>query len=298
MAIPRDLRVHRPETVDEALALLDELGDDAAPYAGGTELVMLLKLGLTSVRDLVDVRRIPLLQGIRLLDHGALRVGAATTHRELHQCALASRWPSLPEMEATVGNVRVMSMGTLGGNLCFADPQSDPATYLTAVAATLVCTAADGSARRLPVQDFLLDAYSTSLRHGTELLASIEIPPLDDGCVIAHRKIAFGERPDVTCALRLRARDGYAEQVCLVLGSMTGRPLVTDAGRQLERSRLADLVTGSALVRDVAQAAADEAHAVALTDSRGRHARVLAVNLVEQVVAVATDRLDAGAVVP
>src|SRR4051812_8115151 len=119
----RDLHVHRAEHVDEALALRAEFGDDATLYAGGTELVLVLKLGLSSAQHLVDVRGIPELAGVEV-EGTTLGIGAATPHGAIATApTVRAALPALARMERTVGNVRVQSTGTLGGNLCFADPQ-------------------------------------------------------------------------------------------------------------------------------------------------------------------------------
>jgi len=95
-------RLHRPETVEQASDLLAELGPAAALYCGGTELLLVAKLGLTDFTDLVDVKRIQELAGIDA--NGGLRIGATTTHREVeHSPVVRDRWPSLAAMERTSG---------------------------------------------------------------------------------------------------------------------------------------------------------------------------------------------------
>src|SRR5437016_3618738 len=131
MTLPR-FQLHRPESVEEASDLLRQYGDDAALYCGGSELVLLMKLGFADYGHLIDLKGI---DGLRVLhEHdGALHVGAATTHRQLERSPIVREgWPALARMERNVANVRVRTVGSLGGNLCFADPHSDPATFLLA----------------------------------------------------------------------------------------------------------------------------------------------------------------------
>jgi len=147
--------LHAPRTVEEATSLLDRYGDDAALYGGGTELLLLMKLGFAEPGHLVDVKGIEELAGLGAEDR-LLSVGATTTHRELERSpAVRERWPALAEMERGVANLRVRHAGTLGGNLCFADPHSDPATFLLAADAVLVCRRGGGTARRVPVGEFV-----------------------------------------------------------------------------------------------------------------------------------------------
>ena len=104
--------------------------------------------------------------------------GAAVTHRELERSAVVhERLPALAKMERSVANLRVREVGTLGGNLCFSDPHSDPATFLLAVDAEVECRRGEGAARRLPIGDFVVGPYQTSLEHG-ELLTAVRIPSL------------------------------------------------------------------------------------------------------------------------
>src|SRR3954454_11249754 len=111
MQLLDDFRLHRPTTLDEALALRADLGEGAALYAGGTELLLAMKLGMLSYDDLINVKR---LRELRVVERtaGAVRIGAGVTHRELE--ALHDV-PSLAALERNVANVRVRSAGTLGG---------------------------------------------------------------------------------------------------------------------------------------------------------------------------------------
>ncbi len=196
--------LHRPETFDEATALLDEHGDDAVVYAGGTELTLLLKLGLAAYGHLVDVKRIPELR--RLEANGTLEIGGAVTHRELERSqAVRSGWPALAAMERGVANLRVRNAGTLGGNLAFSDPHSDPATFLLAAEAEIVLRRGTES-RTLPVSEFALGPYETALRHG-ELVAAIRVPAPGAGVGMAHLKFSFHERPAATVACLARVAD-------------------------------------------------------------------------------------------
>ena len=104
-------------------------------YAGGTELLLVMKLGFAEYGHLVDVKGIPELRRLEAED-GALVIGGGVTHRTLERSALVREgWPALAAMERSVANVRVRGAGTLGGNLAFSDPHSDPATFLLAAEA-------------------------------------------------------------------------------------------------------------------------------------------------------------------
>ena len=189
---PFDL--HRARSVDEASEILRRHGDDAAVHCGGTELVLLLKLGFASYGHLVDIKPIRELKGI-VLEDGTLRIGAAVTHREIERSpVVAETLPALAAMERRVANLRVRTIGTLGGNLCFSDPHSDPASFLLALEAEVECGDGSPTARHLPLSEFLVGPYQTALLPG-ELLTCIRIPIPPRGTRITHDKIAFHERP-------------------------------------------------------------------------------------------------------
>jgi carbon-monoxide dehydrogenase medium subunit len=253
-------RLHRPETVEHATDLLDELGSAAALYAGGTELLLVAKFGLTEFTDLVDIKRIEELAGID--GDGTLRIGATTTHRELeHSPVVRDRWPSLAAMERHVGNIRVRNVGTLGGNLCFADPHSDPATYLIASGARLIARRGGAPPREIAVEEFTRGPYRNTLAAG-ELLVGVEVPPLPPGSVIVHRKMSFRERPAITVAANVTVRDGMVAEARLAVGSVGAAPARLPAAEDLLVGADASAPDDQQLLQ-FAQAAADEALPVA-----------------------------------
>jgi len=237
-------RLHRPQTVEEATALLDALGPDALPYCGGTELLLVAKLGLTDFTDLVDVKTIGELAGIgpqpspeggeraapvgddasAARNDGELRIGATTTHREIERSPLvAARWPSLAAMERAVGNLRVRNVGTIGGNLCFADPHSDPATYLIAAGGAVSVRRGGAPVRRIPIEEFVRGPYETALEPG-ELLTAVHVPAPAPSSSLVHRKMSFHERPAITVAVNVTVRDGAVATGRVVVGSVGVRP--------------------------------------------------------------------------
>jgi carbon-monoxide dehydrogenase medium subunit len=221
--------LHRPASVEEAGGLLEQLGDDAVVYSGGTELLLVMKLGFADYPHLVDVKRIAELRRLEA-DDGVLEVGAAVTHWEVERSPLVrGRWPALATMERGVGNLRVRSMGTIGGNLCFADPHSDPATFLLATGGSLVCRGASGPGRELPVEEFVQGPYQTALQPG-ELVTTVRLPDPGAGVGIAHEKLSLHERPAVTVTCLARVDDGRVSSARVAVGSVGNRPqLALDA---------------------------------------------------------------------
>jgi aerobic carbon-monoxide dehydrogenase medium subunit len=255
---PFDL--HRAQSVDEARELLERYGEDAAVICGGTELLLLLKLGFAAYGHLVDIKRIGELGGIRA-ENGALVVGSTATHREIERSPLVLELlPSLAAMERRVANIRVRNVGTLGGNLCFSDPHSDPATFLLALDAE-----AELEGRRLPLSEFLVGPYETALRHG-QLLAAVRIPVPAPGTAIAHRKLAFHERPAATVACAVRVDGGAVAEARIAVGSVGARAVrATAAERALTGCGVDDApaVAEAAVLAAEASGAVDDANGTA-----------------------------------
>ena len=214
--------LHRPRSLEEAEDLLEQHGDDAVVYCGGTELLLVLKLGLAAYSNLVDLKGIPELRVFEERD-GTLHIGAAVTHRALESSPFVhSLFPALAEMERRVANVRVRSIGTLGGNLCFSDPHSDPATFLLAAGAELVCRR--GAAERtIPIGEFVRGPYETALE-ANELLTEVRIQVPPTGAAVVHEKFAMHERPALTVSCFMRADDGHIAETRIAVGSVSATP--------------------------------------------------------------------------
>jgi carbon-monoxide dehydrogenase medium subunit len=230
-----------PGDVPSALRLLEQHGDAASLYLGGTELLLILKLGLSSVDVLIDGKRLPELRGI-VVEDGVLVLGAACTHREIESSEVVRRsLPALAELAARVANPRVRNVGTIGGNLCFAEPHSDPATLLSALDASVDLQSTAG-VRRLPLTEFFEGPLQTALREA-EIMTSVRVPlPDPGGARIAFERIAFHERPVANAAVRTGAGGTR-----IVVGAVGGRPQRMSAAEDLVRgggdpSAIADAV--------------------------------------------------------
>ena len=159
----RRFRLEEPETVAEASELLSRFGESAKVYAGGTELLLAMKEGLVHYERLINIKQLKSLRQIKS-DNGAISIGALCTHNELETSpVIRQTLPALHMLERNVANVRVRQAGTLGGNLCFAEPHADPGTLLMALGATMVADNAAGR-REFSAEEFFVDAYETSLR--------------------------------------------------------------------------------------------------------------------------------------
>jgi len=275
---PFDL--HRPQSLEEATELADRYGEDAAFYCGGTELLLLLKLGFASFGHLIDLKGVEELGGVRA-ENGTLVVGGAVTHRELERSQLVrERLPALAAMERRVANLRVREVGTLGGNLCFSDPHSDPATFLFALDAEVECRRGGETARRIPITDFVVGPYQTALREG-EVLTSVRIPVLPPGAAVAHAKFAFHERPTATVACFARVENGVVAEARVAVGSVGARPVRSAAAEALLTAMPAGGLDPSVVAEAGGRAAEDAAPVEDATGSAEYKAQLVRV-LVER----------------
>lgn len=209
-------RLEEPTSIGEASALLARYGDRARLYAGGTELLLVMKEGLLQYERLINIKRIPELTQMSMQD-GGLHIGAATTHRTLERSPLVQGYFStLADVEASVANVRVREVGTLGGNLCFAEPHADPGTLLQVYDATVQLDR-NGGSRRLPVEDLFVDSFEVAIEED-ELLTSVHVPSLPLNTAVAYRKFGFLERPSVGVAVAVTATTEHVQAVKLAVG--------------------------------------------------------------------------------
>ena len=205
----RRFRMEEPESVQETAELLGRYGDSAKVYAGGTELLLAMKEGLVHYERLINIKMLKGLNEVKL-DNGTIVIGALCTHHQLETAQLLrEHLPSLVELERNVANVRVRQTGTLGGNLCFAEPHADPGTLLLALGATLV--AEKSSARReIAADDFFVDAYETCLEDD-EVLSEIRISVPAPKSAVAYLKFGYLERPSVGVAIALAFNGGISD---------------------------------------------------------------------------------------
>jgi carbon-monoxide dehydrogenase medium subunit len=174
MTLTRSFTYVKPGSLPEALALLAEHGREAAVLAGGTDLVSWMRDDLVSPGLVVDLKGIPGLGGIALVD-GTLRLGALATFSDvLRSPVIAATFPVLAEAAGTVASVGIRNRATVAGNLCSAVPSNDAGPVLLAAGASLQIATREGE-RTIPLADWFLGPRRTSLAEG-ELVTGINIP--------------------------------------------------------------------------------------------------------------------------
>jgi aerobic carbon-monoxide dehydrogenase medium subunit len=210
------LQLLQPTTVAEASSALQDFSERGKIYAGGAELLLLMRQGFLQAEILVDVKKIDKLHRITLND-GVLCVGACVTHRTLETEPLVREHaPSFAYAESQVANVRVRNQGTLGGNLCFNDPHSDPGTVLLVHNASVTLGSRRGE-RQLPLNDFFLDVYETALEPD-ELMLDVQIPSLPVGMISAYLRLHRFQRPTLGVAAALKMNNAIIAESRLAVG--------------------------------------------------------------------------------
>lgn len=221
--VPSSFRLLRPATVAEASAALAERGEQARVYAGGAELLLLMRTGIVSPDYLVDIKHIGGLDRLAW-DGAALRIGACVTHRVLeHDPLVREHAPVLAAAEARVGNIRVRNQGTLGGNLCFADPHADPGTALLVYDAFAEIEGGGGS-RTMTLDEFFLGSYAVALEPD-ELLVAVTVRPLSAGWNTSFQRVERFYRPTLNVAAAARASNGRIDEARLAVGCVGPRPM-------------------------------------------------------------------------
>ena len=172
--IPVGFAYESPETLDAALALLAEHGDDAKVLAGGHSLLPVMKLRLAAPELVIDIGRLGELRYTRV-DGDELAIGAGTRHHDLATSdVVAAEAPLLGAVARTVGDPQVRHRGTLGGSLAHADPASDLPAAVLALGGSIVLRGPRGE-RKVPVEEFFTGLFSTALEPD-ELVVEIRVP--------------------------------------------------------------------------------------------------------------------------
>jgi carbon-monoxide dehydrogenase medium subunit len=239
--------LHKPSTLEEASSILAEHGEEAKILAGGSDLVLLFKMGLARAKHVVDLKGLGGLDRVEFdSKRKVLRVGALVTHRMLEtSSAVREYYPIFAAMERQVANVRVRNVGTLGGNLCFAEPHADPGTLLLAYQAEVKARSRSGE-RTLRIDDFFVDYYQTDLRED-EILTEVEIPLLGDNFCGTYRRFCPGERLTVGMALLIEWQDRICRDVRLALGCVGPRPIRAREVEEALRGKPAEEISAKAL---------------------------------------------------
>lgn len=216
---PAPFNYHRAHAVDEAVAMLSEIGEGARVLAGGQSLLPVLKLRFDEPTDLVDIGRIP---GLDQIDDGGdeVTIGSLVTHRRLGSSPLAAAVPIIGDCANGIADQQVRTRGTIGGSLSSGDPNCDWPALLHTLDAFIV-TQGPGGSRTLDINGFVEDLYQTQLQPG-EIVTAIRLckPGAASGgayCVFKRCSPAF---PTVAVGVQLTLQDGQVFTARVGAGSV------------------------------------------------------------------------------
>jgi carbon-monoxide dehydrogenase medium subunit len=239
MAI-RSFELLQPRSVDEAIELLAQHGDEARALGGGTTLIILMKQRALHYPYLVDLQSIPGLKEISKESDG-VRIGALSTHRSVELSPLIRDvFPALAEAFSKIGNVRVRQTASVGGNLAHADYRLDPPPLLL-VLGTMVNAVGPNGSRSIPIKDFFRGLYETALEPG-ELIVDVKIPfmPADSKAVyLRYSSLSGNDWPCLGVAALAIRQNGRSQELRLALGGVAATPLLIE-GLDLVKDQLLD----------------------------------------------------------
>lgn len=260
--IPANFAYHRPSSVEEAVALLAELGEEARALAGGFSLIPMMKLRLAAPEALVDLSRIAALKGVR--EEGAeIVVGAMTTQHELLQDPLlAAKLPLIAETSAVIADPQIRYRGTLGGNVANGDPGNDMPAVMMTLDATYTLAGTNGT-RAVKAREFYQGAYFTAAAEG-EILTEVRIPAPPEGAGYAYEKLKrkVGDYATAAAAVQLTTKDGRVETIAIGLTNVSETPLLAEDAMAI--------LSGSELEPEVVDRAVKAAEAITEPASDGR----------------------------
>ena len=206
--IPAPFEYEAPSTLDEALALLEQHGDEAKILAGGHSLLPMMKLRFAEPEYLIDINNIPGLAYIKE-ESGYLKIGALTREADLENSDLiAAKYPIFTDATKLIADPQVRNMGTIGGNLAHGDAANDHPAVMMALNASVEITGKSGT-RMVSIDEFFFGFYMTAIRAG-EILTAIHIPIPPAGTSSAYHKLErkVGDYATVGVAVQLTLGSG------------------------------------------------------------------------------------------
>src|SRR5215470_6850530 len=225
-----------PETLDDALSLLREHGDEAKVLAGGQSLIPILHYRLARPRVVIDINALPL--GDIAVHDGRIGIGALVRYHQLEESAeLARRCPVLAEAARLIGNVRVRTLGTVGGSLVHADPAAELPAVMTALDTRLAVASASGR-RTIAAREFFTGPLTTALAPD-EIVTGVDVPVTATyGWAVEELSRRAGDFAIVVVAVLVSLdRRGHVDDVRVAFGGVGDRPVHARAAEDALRGR-------------------------------------------------------------
>jgi carbon-monoxide dehydrogenase medium subunit len=291
---PAPFEYFAPETLDEALELLHEHGDDAKVLAGGQSLMPLMNLRLARPKVIVDINRLSGLDAITTAADGGLAIGALARHRALERSPLVrAENPLLAAAMPLIGHFQIRNRGTIGGSLVHADPAAE----LPAVSLLLGCEfllARKGGERVVPAADFFLGYLATAVEPG-ELLTEIRFPKWRPGAAWAIDEIARRKGDFALVGAAVSAEldgGGILRDLAIVMFGVGAKPHRIESAQALLKERHVDEGSLHALSQAIADELEPDSDVHASAQYRKEVGGVMARRALESALASSQKRAD------
>ena len=235
MQVPAPFEYERANSVDHAIALLEQRGSEARLVAGGHSLLPMMKLRLANLEYLIDINDLGTELGYLRIEPNQVRIGALTRHRDLLESdELAATFPIFRDAEQVIADPVVRNRGTLGGSLCQADPSEDLSAVCTTLNASCVIRSSDGE-RVVSMEEFYRGPYETAVEDG-QILTEVRLPVRPGGSS-AYEKVErrAGDWAICSAGAAVWMDDGQITDARVGLAAVgpntTGIPAISDALR-------------------------------------------------------------------
>ena len=262
----RAIEYHAPTTLSEAVSIMAEYGDRASPLAGGTDILVQLRGGRRNSECLVDTKKVPELNGIRL-DANGLQLGAAVPCYRIYQdAAVAAAYPGLIDAAGLIGSIQIQGRASIGGNLCNAAPSGDSIPPVITLGGEAHINGPNGW-RTLPAADFCTGPGRNALAEG-ELLVAIQLPPPAPHSGTAYLRFIPRNEMDIAVAgvsstVTLDESGRTIQSARIALASVGPTPIVAAAAGE----SLAGQSVSDAAIAEAGRLASEAASPI--TDMRG-----------------------------
>ena len=284
--IPSNFEYFAPTSIEEALKLLDQHGDDCKILSGGHSLIPVLKLRLAAPAVIVDIGRIKELKTIKV-EGDTIRIGANATHAEIAASAeLKQHCPLLCETAAQIGDQQVRNRGTIGGSLTHADPAADWPAAILALDAEIVARSSSGE-RVIKPADFFVEVM-TSAVEPNEIVTEIRVPKPAQPNAAVYLKVPQSASgfAIVGVAAQLKIANGKCEDVSIGVTGLAPKAFKAVSVEAALRGKTIDEATVSAAAARCDAEASDAMEDIHASGDYRRHlARVYARRAVQTAAA-------------
>ncbi|SKB48095.1 FAD binding domain-containing protein [Maribacter arcticus] len=236
--IPANFNYHKANTLKEAIALSQELGEEAKYMSGGHSLLPMMKLRFATPEHIIDISKIKGLSYIKE-EGNLLKIGALTTQTELeHNPNLKENYPIFGDAVWLTADPSVRNCGTIGGNIAHGDAANDQPALMLALRATIIAEGVDGK-KSIPIDDFFHGFYMTALEPG-DILTEIQIPKTKKNSGGAYHKVErkVGDYATAGVAVHIELDDdGVCQEIGIGLTNVSAVPMRLERGEEILRGK-------------------------------------------------------------